>query len=97
MSEGRTKHSVWTWEATGAVFSFVGGILAALFGGLLTASTWILGAEVHPWLRALGTALMISTIPLLIFAGCCLDWMERDRNKSAMAKSRNGERRSLLN
>lgn len=91
------KRDVWTWEATGAIFSFAGGILAAFLGSLLTASTWILGTELHPWLRNLGTALLVSTIPLLIFAGCCLDWMERDRNKPGTGKSENGHRESRLN
>lgn len=68
---------VWSWQAVGAVCCFGGGILAALIGSILTASTWILGIGLHPWLRGAGTALLIVTIPLLIFSGYCLDWMER--------------------
>jgi hypothetical protein len=81
MNKQRTKRSVWSWEATSAVCCFAGGILAALLGSLLTASTWILGAELHPWVHGAGTALLIITIPLLIFAGYCMDWMERYPNK----------------
>lgn len=77
----RIKRSLVTLEATGAVLCFGGGILAGLVGSLLTASTWILGAETHPWMSGLGTALLIATIPLLIFAGYCLDWIERDMKK----------------
>lgn len=65
------------WEAFAAAVSFVGGILATLFGILLNVITWIVGAELHPWLRGISTALFVLTIPLLIFAGYCLDWMER--------------------
>ncbi|HAF15898.1 MAG TPA: hypothetical protein DHU55_00595 [Blastocatellia bacterium] len=97
MKKKRTKHAVWTWEATGAVCSFGGGIVAALIGSVLTASTWILGAEAHPWVRGLGTALLILTIPLLIFSGYCLDWAERHQNSLATQKSRNGGRESLPN
>ena len=53
-------------------------MLAALIGGVLTAMTWFLGGQLHPWLRGTGTALMIATIPLLIFSGYCLDWSERE-------------------
>ena len=52
-------------------------MVAALIGSVLTAITWFLGAAVHPWLHGAGTALLIATIPLLIFSGYCLDWSER--------------------
>ena len=51
-------------------------MLAALIGGVLTALTWFLGGQIHPWLSGMGTALMIATIPLLIFSGYCLDWSD---------------------
>ena len=82
MKKEKTKHAILTWEATGAIFCFTGGIGAAVLGSLLTASTWILGAPLHPWLRGLGTALLIATIPLLIFSGYCLDWAEREQRNS---------------
>jgi hypothetical protein len=97
MKKENNKHAVWSWEATGALFCFAGGIGAAVLGSLLTASTWILGAPLHPWLHGLGTALLIVTIPLLIFSGYCLDWAERDQNETATQKSRNGGRESLPN
>jgi hypothetical protein len=92
--KGRTKRSLVTLEATGAVLCFGGGLLAGLVGSLLTASTWILGAEQHPWVRGLGTALLIATIPLLIAAGYCLDWIEPDPTKTLDSTSREGERGS---
>ena len=97
MNKKRAKRTVWYWEATGAVCSFGGGIVAALIGSVLTASTWILGPEAHPWVRGLGTALLILTIPLLIFAGYCMDWMDRDQNKPPSRESQNKEQKSLLN
>jgi len=56
--------------------------MATLLGILLNAITWILGTELHPWFRRLSTALFVLTIPLLIFSGYCLDWMERKLNTS---------------
>jgi hypothetical protein len=67
---------------------------AALLGSVLTASTWILGAEAHPWVRGLGTALLILTIPLLILAGYCMDWAEQEPKKTQLPTSENGERGS---
>lgn len=52
-------------------------MLAAFIGSVLTAITWFVGGALHPWLRGTGTALLIATIPLLIFSGYCLDWSER--------------------
>jgi len=69
-------------EVVGGASCFAAGILAALLGSLLTASGWILGAEVHPLIHAAGTALLIVAIPLILFAGFCLDWSERHLNKS---------------
>jgi len=88
----RIERNLITLEATGAVLCFGGGILAGLVGSLPTASTWILGAEQHQWVRGLGTALLIATISLLIFSGFCLDWMERGSNKALDSTSHLGER-----
>lgn len=79
-------------EATGAVVCFGGGTLAGFVGTLLSASAWILGAEQHPWVRGLGTALLVITIPLLIFAGYCMDWLERDTKKQLDGNSQKEER-----
>ena len=97
MNNQRTKLTAWTWEATGAVCCFAGGIGAALLGSVLTALTWILGAQLHPWLRGWGTALLIVTIPLLIFAGYCMDWLERDRNETKKDGSGERDQERILN
>ena len=68
-------------ETAGAILSFCTGILAGIVGTVLSASAWILGSEQHPWMRGLGTTLLVITIPLLIFAGYCMDWLERDSGR----------------
>ena len=94
MTKERSQRTVRTWGPIAATCSFTGGIIAALLGGVLTASTWVLGAESHPWVRNLGTVLMALTIPLLIFAGCCMDWAERERKKPPVTTAK-GERGSI--
>ncbi len=95
MNRQRTKHPVLSWEVTGAICCFIGGMSAALLGSVLTASTWILGAEAHPWVRGLGTGLLILTIPLLILAGYCMDWAEQEPKKSPPQSPEQGERGSV--
>ncbi|MDQ5847219.1 MAG: hypothetical protein M3539_18180 [Acidobacteriota bacterium] len=77
MGKETTKLTPWSWAATAALCCFAGGIAAGIVGSVLTALTWIVGGEVHPWVRGVGTGLLILTIPLLILAGYCMDWMER--------------------
>jgi len=96
MDKQRTRHAVWSWD-TGAFCSFAGGMGAALLGCILTAATWVVSAPLHPWLHGLGTALLIATIPLLIFAGYCMDWAEQDQKKSATQKSGSAGRESFPN
>ena len=76
MRLGPIKFSVKSW-AVCACACFAGGIVAGIVGSVLTSLSWIIGAEVHPWVRAVGTVLLILTIPLLILAGHCLDRLER--------------------
>ncbi len=85
---GRIKRWLGPLEATAAILCFGGGIIAGIVGSVLTAVTWIVGAEQHPWVRGLGTALLVATIPLLIAAGYCLDWMERDSDSTARKRER---------
>ena len=93
MDKQGTKNAVWSWEATTAFCCFTGGIGAALLGSVLTAASWILGAQLHPWLHGLGTALLIVTIPLLIFSGYCLDWAERKPKKRGAREYHNADQR----
>jgi hypothetical protein len=80
VQQEKPKVAPGSWEALAAALSFAGGIMATLFGLLLNVITWILGTDLHPWFRRLSTALFVLAIPLLIFSGYCLDWMERKLN-----------------
>ena len=67
-------------QSLGAVTGLVGGILAALFGSLFTAAGWFVANEgARQWLSTAGTTLLFLTIPLIIFGGYCMDWMEKDK------------------
>ncbi|HEY6120614.1 MAG TPA: hypothetical protein VIV66_11675 [Pyrinomonadaceae bacterium] len=70
-----------TWQANGGVFCFLGGVVAAVAGCLITVSLWIIGAQWHPWIRVLDNALFAVAIPLMLFAGFFLDWAERSVKK----------------
>ena len=67
-------------QALGAVGGLIGGMFSALFGAGLTAASWLTTNQgARQWLSAAGTALFFLTIPLLIFGGYCMDWMEKDK------------------
>jgi hypothetical protein len=64
----------------GAVIGLAGGVLAALMGSLLTAICWfVTDIGAHHILSEMGTALLFVTIPLIIFGGYCMDWMEKSK------------------
>ena len=77
----RIQRSHSPWQAIVAFACFVSAILAFLFGGLLTTG-WVLSAEIHPVLHALGVTLLIVAIPILILGGHCLDLLEGRRDKT---------------
>jgi hypothetical protein len=85
-----------SWEAIGAFCCFAGGIGAAIVGSVLTAVTWMLGAELHPWVRGIGTGFLVLTIPLLILAGYCLDWLEETKSKQAAEISKAPEPAAVI-
>jgi len=58
----------------------VGGTGSAMFGSAFTAASWFVANEgARHWLSTIGTVLLFLTIPLLIFGGYCMDWMEKDK------------------
>ncbi len=75
------SNNVRALETAGGFCCLVAGFVAASVGSLLTASAWFVGVPLHPWLHAVGTALLIAAIPLMLFAGFCLDWAENDEQK----------------
>jgi hypothetical protein len=77
-----------TWEARGGIGCFLAGLLAPLLGALLTVIEWIVGAAGHPWIHVTSTALFIVAIPLILFAGFCLDWAEQGQKNEAHDRDR---------
>jgi len=62
------------------VAGLAGGFFSALFGGAFTVASWLAANQVaRQWLSTIGTALFFLTVPLLIFGGYCMDWMEKDK------------------
>lgn len=91
-----SRHSHWTWQATGAVFCFTGVIIAALFGALLSAGAWVLGDETSGLsLHGVGSILLLSTIPLLLIGGCCLDFLEKRLEKNELMNAANAQKITL--
>ena len=66
------------WQATAAFVCVASAVLAFLFGTLFTTG-WLLNAEAHPLLHALGLLLLIIAIPILILGGHCLDLLDRQK------------------
>jgi hypothetical protein len=66
-------------QVMGALAGLVGGVVSGLFGAVLTAASWfVINAGARHLFSTTGTALLYLTIPLVIFGGYCLDWMEKD-------------------
>ncbi len=66
-------------QVAGAALGLVGGVGAGIFGGLLTAASWMSANEsVRHWLSSAGSTLLLLTIPLIILGACCLDWLEKN-------------------
>ena len=69
----------------GAVFGLIGGIVAPIFGSLLTVVGWLSGPTWHGFaVQRIGTVLLFLTIPLLLFGAHCLD--RADRNAPALKR-----------
>jgi len=67
-------------QVLGAVGGLAGGIFSALFGAAFTLASWLTRNQgARQWLSTIGTALFFLTVPLLIFGGYCIDWMEKDK------------------
>lgn len=84
MSDNRVKPNQATWEPVAAFACFAGSILSLALGFAFTTN-WLVDAVRHPVLHALGIALLIIGIPILILGGHCLDLMEKKNKKSHRA------------
>jgi hypothetical protein len=66
-------------QVIGALAGLVGGVVAGFFGAVLTAASWfVINAGARHLFSTTGTVLLYLTIPLMLFGGYCLDWMEKD-------------------
>jgi hypothetical protein len=71
----------WGWREVGAVCGLATGIIAVIFGSLLTALSWMSHAAGAAYLKLVGTVLLVLTIPLLICGAHCLDLMEQQKDR----------------
>lgn len=66
-------------QSMGALAGLVGGVVAGLFGATLTAASWfVINEGARHLFSTTGAVLLFMTIPLMVFGGYCLDWMEKD-------------------
>jgi hypothetical protein len=79
-----------TWEANVGIACFIAGLLTPLLGSLLTFIGWIVGAAIHPWIHIAATALFIVAIPLILFAGFCLDWAAQGQKRRDCDETQRG-------
>ena len=67
-------------QLVGAVVGLAGGLFAATSGAVFTVASWLVSNEgVRQWLSIAGTVLFFLTIPLIIFGGFCMDWVEKNK------------------
>jgi len=68
-------------QLVGAVVGLAGGLFAATSGAVFTVASWFVANEgVRQWLSTAGTVLFFLTIPLIIFGGFCMDWVEKNKS-----------------
>ncbi len=72
------------WYAPAAVACFVVAVIAGLVGSLFTTN-WILSAQEHSTLHAVGLALLILCLPIAILGAHCLDLKDRQQKRSRAA------------
>jgi hypothetical protein len=73
-----SRRDGWTWQAAGAAFGLVSGGAVAITGALLLAVAWSIGSKTGELsLHGVGSVLLLSTIPLLLAGGHCLDLLEK--------------------
>ena len=65
----------------GGTICLLAGLAAAFLGTVLWAAVGIIGRN-HPAISIASTVLLAVAIPLILFAGCCLDWAEGQSDQS---------------
>lgn len=92
-----SRNGEWTWQATGTVLGLAGAVVAVFFGTLLSAGAWVLGDETGGIsLHGVGSVLLLSTIPLLLVGGCCLDLLDKRMEKSGRIITDGVQKKMLL-
>ena len=79
------------WEAVCGVCCFIAGILAPVLGMVFLALEWVAGVTLHTWLYGVGTTLLIIGIPLILFAGFCLDWAEAGQKADSPGRNQRSQ------
>lgn len=74
----------WDYRSLGAIAGLAGGLIAALFGSVLTAISWF--ADAGTRVQTLGTVLLFLTIPLLVIGAQCLDMIEKKKDRAREAR-----------
>jgi hypothetical protein len=77
------QRDVRTRQAIGATLGLAGGFVSAVVGALilaLGAALRLFGFATHPHLETVGSVLLVSIIPLMIFGGHCLDKLDEHPN-----------------
>lgn len=69
----------WTWKNYAALFGLGGGLLAPIFGSILTMISWFADPEWHGLsMHRAATTLFVLSMPLLLLGAHCLDLLDRD-------------------
>ena len=76
MSRTQERKRLQRWEAVCGASCFVAGIVAPVLGLCLLSIEWLAGIPLESWLHVVATTLLVVGIPLILFAGFCLDWAE---------------------
>lgn len=84
--ESPAKNRSRDWCLFGAIAGLAGGIIAALFGSVFTALSWLSGAGAYT--KVIGTVLLVLTIPLLIIGAQCLDLLDKRKDRAREARFR---------
>ena len=84
MFKEERKRTQPAWHAPAAVACFVVAVIAGLAGSLLTTN-WIVSAQEHSTLRAVGLTLLILALPIAILGAHCLDLKDRKQKEPRAA------------
>ncbi|MBK9313165.1 MAG: hypothetical protein IPM55_02785 [Acidobacteria bacterium] len=78
LEAGSYRSRYWVW--VGVFVGMVGGTLLPLTGLIMMTFAWFFG-DLNSTLNRIGSMLLMTTIPLLIFGGYCLDIVDKAKSK----------------